>query len=394
MTKIDTTGTVYELIAKTVYGLEEILAEEIKGIGADSIEIHNRAVIFHGNKGLMYKANLLLRTALKILKPIHKFAVFNEKDLYNRVQEIDWSNYLSVENTFAIDSTINSPFFNHSNYVSLKVKDAIADQFRKKSGTRPSVDVMNPFLNINVHIFNDKCTLSLDSSGISLHKRGHRLDKVKAPLNEVLASGIVLLSGWKRDCDFIDPMCGSGTILIEAAMFAYNIAPGIHRRDFGFKHWKDFDSKLWENIYKNAMGNVIDFRHKIIGSDISASSIEIAKKNIASAKLEDKITLFVKPFQELIPPPDGGVLIMNPPYGERMEEEDIGSFYKMIGDILKQRYAGFNAWVLSSNKEALKHIRLQPSKKITLYNGPLECKFQGYGLYKGSRKTNIKVERL
>lgn len=385
MSIIDTTKQEFELIAKTVYGLEEVLAEELKQIGAKDIEICNRAVVFKGNQYLMYSANPLLRTALKILKPISKFKVNSGEELYKKVQEIDWTNFLDIKGTLAVESTVKSSYFNHSNYVSLKVKDAIVDQFRDKFGARPSVDVINPSLGINVHISEDKCTISLDSSGISLHKRGYRLLKDKAPVNEVLAAGLVLLSGWDRKSNFIDPMCGSGTILIEAAMFAYNMAPGINRR-FGFMNWEDFDQRLWDSIYKKALSNTMDFKYKIIGSDISAMAVNIAKENIKCAKLEGRIVLSVKSYEELVPPKAKGVLIMNPPYGERMEKEDIDSFYKMIGDILKQRYAGYEAWVLSANRDALKNIRLRTSKKIILFNGPLECRFQNYSLYKGSRE--------
>lgn len=373
----------FNLIAKTVYGLEEVLAEELKQIGAEDISINNRAVIFKGDQGLMYKANLLLRSALKILKQIREFTVTDEKSLYKGVKEINWSDYLDLENTLAVDSTINSRYFNHASYVSLKTKDAIVDQFREKCGARPSVNVTSPSIRINVHISGDKCILSLDSSSISLHKRGYGMDRDKAPINEVLAAGLVLLSGWDKKSNFIDPMCGSGTILIEAAMFAYNIAPGINKKDFGFMRWRDFNPSLWNSIRKNALKDTADFKYKIVGSDISERAISIAKENIKCAGLDGKISVSKKPFEESFPPHGGGILIMNPPYGERMKKEDIVSFYKMIGDRLKQYYTGYNAWILSSNRSALKHIGLRPSGKITLYNGPLECRFQKYSLYEG-----------
>ncbi len=373
----------FTMTAKTHFGLENVLAEELKNLGANNIKALNRAVSFTGNTELMYKANLHCRTALRILKPIYKFTARNENVLYDGIQSIDWNKLMSFKNTLAVDSAVNSRFFNHSQYVALKTKDAIVDQFRDKFSIRPSVELDDPTIRINVHISEDECTVSLDSSGSSLHKRGYRLEKNEAPLNEALAAGLVLLSSWDKKSNFVDPMCGSGTILIEAALFAYNIAPGSIRKSFGFQKWRDFQPELWDKLCQEATDQITPFEHKLVGSDISSESIGYAKNNARLAKLEGKVTLLRKSFEEQTPPEGGGVLIMNPPYGERLKEEDIDGFYKMIGDRFKAAYAGYDAWLISSNKDALKKLGLHPYKKITLHNGPLECKFQKFPMYAG-----------
>jgi putative N6-adenine-specific DNA methylase len=374
------------MVAKTFYGLEGVLADELEALGAGDLETQHRAVKFTGNMELMYRANLALRTALRILKPIYVFKAKHENVLYRKVGEVDWSEYLDVNQTFAIDSVVRSHHFNHSKYVSYKVKDAIADQFRHKTGTRPSVDVENPTVRINVFLYNDVCTLSLDSSGDSLHKRGYRLEKNLAPLNEVLAAGMILLTGWDREGHFIDPMCGSGTIPIEAALLAYNIAPGKNRKEFGFQRWKDYDKKLWERIYREETGKEKDFTHKIMGSDISGKSIDMARENAKRAGVFSKIAFRVQSLERLTPPEEGGLVIMNPPYDKRIRQEDVTEFYKKVGDALKQNFSGYDAWILSANREGLKSVGLRASEKVTLYNGALECKFQKYSLYRGTRK--------
>lgn len=378
------------MVAKTHFGLEEVLAEELRKLGAEEVEVLNRAVAFSGDKTLMYKANLCLRTALRILVPIHKFKAHNEETLYQGVQEVDWSNYLEVDDTLAIDTAVSSDFFNHSQYVALKAKDAIVDQFRERTGQRPSVDLNRPTVRLNLHVFKDECTLSLDSSGESLHKRGYRQDTNIAPLNEVLAAGLVLLSGWDGKSNFIDPMCGSGTILIEAAMYAINMPPGIHRISFGFMEWKDYDKALWEKIVEEAKGKIDqEYAYKIVGSDLSRKTADIAKANIEFAGLDEDIRISVAPFEEKEPPKGGGIMICNPPYGERLQKSDIDAFYKMIGDQLKKAYAGYDCWILSSNMGALKQVGLRPSRKITLYNGSLECRFLKYSMYEGSKKAKF-----
>lgn len=375
------------MVAKTFRGLEDVLAEELNNLGALNVTTVNRAVEFEGDKALMYKANFHLRTALRILKPIKEFKAKNENELYKEIQKIDWDEYFGIKNTFAVDSTIHSNHFSHSKYVALKVKDAIVDQFRDKYGKRPYVETEEPDVRLNIHIAEDQCSLLLDSSGDSLHKRGYRIRTNKAPLNEVLAAGMILLSGWDKKSDFIDPMCGSGTLVIEAAMIAHGIPPGIYRQSFGFETWLDFDADLLEEIYEEEQPDT-GFEGKIYGSDVSEIAIRITRENIENASLKKKIDLSVMPIENYKPSQDSqGVVVTNPPYGERLKKNEINTFYKVLGDRFKQTYQGYNVWIISSNFDAIKNIGLHPSQKITLFNGALECKFLEYSIYKGSKKA-------
>ncbi len=377
----------FKMTAKTFSGLEGVLKKELVNLGASDVNEGNRVVEFSGDKTLLYRANFHLRTALKILKPIAEFKVQNEQELYNAIQTINWSEYFDVNNTFAVDSVVHSPNFPHSKYVALKVKDAIVDQFREKFKKRPYVETEDPDIQINVHISNTLCTISLDSSGESLHKRGYRVKSTKAPLNEVLAAGMILLSGWDLKSNFIDPMCGSGTLIIEAAMIANGIPPGIYRKKFAFETWKDFDPVLFEDIYEEESENSA-FNPKIIGSDNSEIAIRIAKENISNAALKRKIDISITPIENYKPPDKNkGVVITNPPYGERLKKNEINKFYKTLGDLFKNEYAGYTIWMLSSNFDAIKNIGLKPSTKLTLFNGPLECKFLKFDIYEGSKKT-------
>jgi putative N6-adenine-specific DNA methylase len=373
----------FTMTAKTHQGLEDVLIEELKQLGAEDIVKHTRAVSYTGDMELMYKSNLYLRTALRILVPIHTFKASNETWLYRGVQDVNWSDYLTENGTIALDSSVSSPIFKNSQYVFLKAKDAIVDQFRKKTGIRPSVDLDDPTVRINVYLQDTEVILSLDSSGHSLHRRGYRSDVNEAPLNEALAAGLILISGWDKKSHFMDPMCGSGTFLIEAAMIAYNIAPNMKRKKFGFMNWKEYDGKLWEKIYEDAQNNIQEFNYNISGSDISPESVRIARNNVRGAGFQDKIEITRKDFIKLDPPGGKTTLVMNPPYGERIQPEDINLLYKSIGDTLKQKYAGSEAWILSSNAEAFKHVGLRPSKKIGFRAGPLELKFNQYKLYEG-----------
>lgn len=382
------TDTNYTMIAKTFYGLEAELAKELKAIGATEIEEISRAVSFKGDLECMYKANYLCYTALRILKPIAKFEVEDENDLYNEVKRIQWWNYMDVDQTLAINSVVSYSNITHSQYASLKSKDAIADGFREKFRRRPSVDLDNPDLRINIHIYKNQCTVSLDSSGSSLHKRGYRGVVDKAPLNEVLAAGLIKLSGWEGQTNFYDPMSGSGTLLIEAAMQARNTPAGHYRSSFGFMEWKDYDEKLWNKIVKEASENLKDFEYKIIGTDHSMKAVEFAKRNIRSAGFERYIEIKRSKLQNFELPISEGLMVTNPPYGERLEEDDIVELYKMIGDQLKQKFQGFNAWILSGNLDALKFVGLRPSRKIQVYNGAIECKFAKFEIYKGSKKQS------
>jgi len=375
-----------KLTAKTFQGLENVLAKELELLGAEDITILKRAVSFSGNKKLLYKSNLHLRTALRILHPIYTFIATNENDLYKKVSEFDWSAYLKLSQTFAIDSVVFSDYFTHSKYVALKCKDAIVDQFRDKTGKRPSIETKTPDVQFNVHVYKDEFTISIDSSGDSLHKRGYRNSQHDAPLNEVLAAGMLLLTGWKKSIPLIDPMCGSGTILMEATMIACNMPPQINRKTYGFMNWNDYEPELWNKVYEDAKSNINKSEINITGGDISRRSIDISKESLIKFGFHRDIRINKTSFLDFYPKSSTGMLIMNPPYGERQKEDDIFSLYKNIGSHLKQNFAGFDAWILSSNKDALKFIGLHPSKKLTLFNGALECKFQKFSLYQGSLK--------
>ena len=377
---------VLRLIAKTTAGLENVLADELNALGAQKIEVMTRAVGFDADKKLMYKVNYCLRTAIQVLMQITSFKAGDEQELYNQVYKINWQKYLEVDKTFAIDAVVSGGRFTHSQFVAFKAKDAIADHFRDRLGKRPSVDTHNPYLRINLHISNDLVNLSFNTSGDSLHKRGYREIVDKAPINEVLAAGLIMLSGWKGDSHFVDSMCGSATLPIEAAMIAMKIPAGYYRKSYGFMNWQDFEPELWQEVMQESDGLICDFDHEIIGSDRSLKAIEIARQNVRKAHLHKDIRIIKKIMEEFIPPKAPGLLIINPPYGERLEEKDIKSLYSSIGDSLKRNFKGFQAWIISSDFHALKHIGLKPSKKITLFNGPLECRFVCFDIFSGSHK--------
>lgn len=373
-------------IVKTLFNLEQCVADELKHIGASNINILNRAVSFEGDLELLYKANYTLRTAIKIIVPIAKFSVSNEKDLYENVSKINWNDYMNNTCTFAVDTALNTDLFNHSHFVSLKTKDAIVDQFRNKTGERPNIDLVFPEYRVNVHIYKDECTISMDSSGESLHKRGYRLEQDVAPLSEVLAAGIIKLSDWKGEKDFYDPMCGSGTILIEAAMLALQIPAQKFRHEFSFMNWKNFDRQLWKKVRNEEDSKIKDkLDCKIYGSELSFSTLRKARENVTKSGLSNYIQLERKDFKKLTPHGDSGIIVCNPPYGERIELEELKEFYNMIGDKLKQDFNGFDAWFLST-KEALKFVGLKTSKRFAIYNAKLECKFHKYEMYRGSKK--------
>ena len=377
-----------KLIAKTIFGLEEVLSNELKKLGARDIEIHNRAVSFTGDLGVVYKCNLYLRTALRILIPIAKFEVQDEQNLYNEIQNIDWEKYMGVDDTLAIDCVLNTPIFTHSQYISQKTKDAIVDQFRDKHGRRPSVDLEKPTLRLHIHIFNNVCSVALDSSGESLHKRGYRDKTNLAPINEVLAAGLVLLSGWNTRSNFVDPMCGSGTILIEAALIAANIPPGYYKEDFGFMRWQrylPFDLELWQAIYDAAVERISLDQPRIFGGELSHNVARKAKENVKRAKVEDMVHVRECDMIDFEAPEGGGVVIVNPPYGERMDQDNIPELYEHIGDTFKKRFAGYDCWIITSNMQALKSVSLKSTIRIPVYNGQLECRFVKYEMYKGTK---------
>ncbi|MBC9796858.1 THUMP domain-containing class I SAM-dependent RNA methyltransferase [Sinomicrobium weinanense] len=380
-------GNNYSMVAKTLFGFEDILADELRNLGAMQVEKGVRSVSFMGDKGFMYKANLCLRTALKIVKPIRSFRVRNEKDLYDGVYNIPWESFMSVHQTLAVDAVVHSEKFNHTLYVALKTKDAIVDRFRNKSGKRPDVDLKHPDLKISVHIQKDSCTISLDSSGASLHHRGYRTATNIAPINEVLAAGMLLLSGWDGQSDFLDPMCGSGTIPVEAAMIACNIPANINRREFAFEKWGDFDPDLFEKVTESSLNKAREFHHKIYAYDKAPSAVRKTKDNVHNANLSEYIEIEQQDFFSTEKNVTGKLhMVFNPPYGERLAL-DMERFYKGIGDTLKQNYPNTEAWFITSNMEALKHVGLRPSRKIKLFNGRLESKLVKYEIYEGSKKA-------
>jgi len=378
----------FKMLAKTFFGFEDLLEQELKQMGAQDVEKGNRVVHFKGDKGFLYKANLSLRTALKILVPIHSCHVNSEQALYQAAYDFPWNTYFSANETIAIDSVVFGETFTHSLYVSQKVKDAIADQFRAATGVRPSVDLKHPDVRINVHIDRDQCTFSLDSSGASLHHRGYRTATNIAPLNEVLAAGLIQLSGWDLRTDFLDPMCGSGTILIEAAMLSCNIPANINRKEFAFEKWSDWDEDLYLTIEEAQLNKIQGLVGSITGFDKAPSAVEKAKDNIHNANLEEFISIDKDNFFYTKKGDDSPLhIVTNPPYGERLEG-DINELYKNFGDTLKQEYTNTQAWMITSNLEAMKHVGLRPSRKIKLFNGKLESKLLHYNIYPGTKKIH------
>lgn len=376
------------MVAKTLFGFEEILAAELRDLGARNIKIGVRNVSFEGDKGFMYKANMGLRTAIKILKPIKTFRVTNEQQLYDQIYKMPWQDYMSEKGSLAVDATVHSQVFTHSKYVALKTKDAIVDKFRETTGQRPDVDLRFPDLKVNVHIDKLMCTVSLDSSGESLHKRGYKTATNIAPINEVLAAGMLLLSGWDGRSDFMDPMCGSGTILAEAAMIACNIPPNLMRKEFGFERWKDWDVELFEKIEESLLNKTRDFQYTILGYDKSPSAVAKAKDNIKNAHLNEFISIKHEDFFKTQKAGDAKLhMVFNPPYGERLESLNVESFYGDLGTTLKHGYPNTDAWFITSNMEALKFVGLRPSRKIKLFNAKLEARFLKYEMYAGSRKA-------
>ena len=378
----------FKMVAKTFYGFEEILAKELELLGAQKIKPGNRMVSFVGDLGFLYKANLSLRTALKILKPIHTGRVANEEALYQLFYDFTWADYLDVDSKFIIDSVVHGSIFTHSQFASQKAKDGLVDQFRDRHNQRPNVDLNRPDLRINLHIQEDFCTISLDSSGASLHHRGYRTATNIAPLNEVLAAGLIQLSGWNGNTDFLDPMCGSGTLVIEAAMFACNIPANINRKLFAFEKWTDWDADLFEKIQESQLKKIINPSIQIKGSDKSPSAIEKALINIKNINLNDFVTIEKKDFFQLEKENTEPLhLLTNPPYGERLDG-DINALYQGIGDAFKQSFPNTHAWIISSNMEAIKCIGLRPSRKIKLFNGKLETKLMYYPIYKGTKRVH------
>lgn len=379
---------IFTLIVKTQAGLEHLLADEVSACGGRNIEILNRAVKCKGDQAVIYRLNYVSRLALRVLREIKIFEAETETDLYERVKKFSWKYFLSPDQTFAIYATVSKSRMQHTHFVALKTKDAIADYFRDEFGKRPNVDINDPDVRIQVHIAGTKCSLLLDSSGESLHKRGYRIRQGKAPINEVLAAGMIKLSGWDGKTILIDPMCGSGTILCEAAMIARDMPAGYFRKSFGFMKWSDFDTALWQEIKETENAKIREQQTKIYGNDVNQNMLEVAGETIAEAGFDGDIELKQVAFENSRPPSaNEGMIITNPPYGERIKKTDIQAFYKMIGDTLKSRYPGYSAWLITSHLDALKSVGLKTSKKIMLFNGPLECRYVKYEMYQGSRKN-------
>ncbi len=375
----------FELIAKTFMGLEPVLAKELTALGANDVQIGRRMVSFTGDKELMYRANFQLHTAIKILKPIHHFKARSADDVYEEIKKLDWTTYLGDDRTFAVDSVVFSEEFRHSKFVSYKVKDAIVDQLRERTGKRPNISVANPDLRLHIHIAEDQCTLCLDSSGESLHRRGYRQESVEAPINEVLAAGIILMTGWQGDTDFIDPMCGSGTFLVEAALIARNMAPGLFRKEYAFEKWPDFDAELFDNIY-NDDSQEREFKHHIYGYDIDFKAVNTARMNVKAAGLSDCISVEQQDFKDFQQPREKAIIVTNPPYGERISTPNLLETYRMIGERLKHQFMGGDAWIITYREECFEQIGLKPSIKIPLYNGSLECELRKYQMFDGKMK--------
>jgi putative N6-adenine-specific DNA methylase len=376
----------FYMVAKTFQGLEEVLAQEIRGLGVQDIEILNRAVRFKGDLKSLYAANYKLRTALKVLVEVETFPAKNDIELYQGIQKIDWVRFLEPSMSLAVECVLFSDYFSHSQFIAQRTKDAVVDQFRDRTGKRPSVDRENPDLLISIHIQDAKVNVLLDSSGASLHRRGYRSQLHQAPVNEVLAAGLLLLAGWNGKGNLFDPMCGSGTFLIEGAMIAMNIAPGTFRPNFGFEKWKNFNPELFTEVADQVEQNV-NFKYKIVGSDKSAKSLLLARESIHRTFLDKKIELEHESIEDFIPPAGGGIMITNPPYDERIKVENILGLYRLIGDRMKHFYKGYQAWIFSGNPEAMKSVGLHPAKKIPMLNGSIECTFRRYDIYEGSIKA-------
>lgn len=375
-----------EIIAKTLAGLEEVLAKELEKLGAKKINIMQRAVSYQGNEKLIYRSNLELRTALRILMPITRFKARNEHQLYDGIQNYYWDKVITKGKTIAVDAVVSSEYFNHSHYVALKTKDAIVDQLRERWGSRPDVDPENADIRINVHINRDKIIVSLDSSGHSLHKRGYRINSVEAPINEVLAAGLLLLAGYDGSQDFADPMCGSGTFLCEAALIAQNRPPQSYETTYSFMHWKEYNKEYWDRVVENCKRFEREQEVKIAGYDKSPQSVRVSQFNIAEAGLSDTVSVEMLDFFENEKIKSGTLVIMNPPYDIRLKEENVVAFFKKIGDHMKTNMPGTTVWIISSNIQALKLLGLKPGRKYNLYNGPNPAKFHKFELYEGSKK--------
>lgn len=375
-----------KLVAKTLYGLESVLSAELTALGATDVKTANRAVTFSGSKELLYRVNYCSRTALSVLMPVGDFRIRSKDDLYKQSLKIHWESFMGPDDTFSVAAVVNSPHFDHSGYAGLLLKDSVADYFRSKSGRRPSVDTNDPVILINLHISNDNVSISIDSSVVPLFKRGYRQEQAVAPLNEVLAAGILQLSGWNASATLTDPMCGSGTISIEAGLIACNIPAGKFRNFFGFQKWKDYDEELFEKLKSDCDSQIRSSSVKIYASDISEQALKQTENNLIRAGLNEVVTLEMSDFKNIKCADNQGFVFLNPPYGQRLQPEELDGLYSMIGTTLKHNFQGNTAWLITSNRESLKKVGLKPAVKHTLFNGALECTLVKYEMYQGTKK--------
>ena len=381
------------LVATTISGLEEVLAEELRQLGAEEIRVVSRAVSFRGTMDLVYRTNYWCRTAFHILRLLAAFPVRKQQDLYDQIHSLHWEDWMGTDRTLAVHAVAHNAVFTHTQFAGQLCKDAIVDRFRSKYGRRPSVDLNTPFLRIHIHLLGEECQVLVDSSGDSLHKRGYRIATGPAPLNEVLAAGMICLSGWDGTTPFFDPMCGSGTLLIEAALRASRLPSGRFRNNYAFLNWPDYDNREWEKITSESPGPSVSPPITIQGADLSARMIRIAEQNIVHAGLEKVIRVSKRDFRKSDPPSRAGTVVTNPPFGQRLPVENLQHQYREIGDILKKKYAGWSFWLLASDKQALKFLGLKPSRKFTVFNGPLECKFVNFDVFEGRRKDALKKQQ-
>ena len=372
----------FEIIAKTFKGLEEVLAQELTELGANNVQLGHRMVSFTGDKRMLYRANFCLRTAVRILKPIAHFQAKNADEVYDAVRKVRWYEFIDLNTTFVVDSVVNSEEFRHSKFVAYKVKDAIVDFFRETTGERPTIRITNPDVKLHMHISGPDCTRCLASSGDSLHLRGYRTGTVEAPINEVLAAGLIMLTGWRGECDFVDPFCGSGTLLVEAALIARNIAPGVFRKSYAFEKWKDFDADLFDEIY-NDDSQERPFEHRIYGYDLNKPAVEVALANAKSAGVADVVQVEQRDVRKFVRPAEKAIMVTNPPYGERLTPPDLLSLYEVLGKTLKHEFTGNEAWIISAKQELFENLGLRASLKIQLFNGKLDCDFRKYQLFEG-----------
>jgi len=364
-------------------GIEPVLAGELRDLEAGSVEEGRGGVHFSGAQTLLYRANLWLRTAIRVLAPILEARVESPDELYDAVRTVDWTRYLTPQHTLAVDCNVRDSRITHSKYAALKTKDAICDQFNERLGCRPSVDVEQPMVGLNLHIYRDQAVLSLDSSVASLHKRGYRPILTRAPLNEALAAALILLSGWRGATAFADPLCGSGTLPIEAAWIATRRPPGLTRRRFGFQGWLDFDVNLWLELRDQARRGVRkELPAPIVASDVRRDAIMFSRNNAKAAGVGHLLSFETKDVRDFVPPAGApGTIICNPPYGERMgEASDLKGLYRTLGEVFRQRCAGWRVFVFAGNAQLARAIGLSPVEQMPLFNGKIPCRLLRYDL--------------